>query len=268
MTDIIRQDTNDDPYFDDILWERPETKKLKGSLMIVGGSPHGFASVGNAYEYSVQADAGSVGIVMPDSTKSVMSDVSDTAHFLPSTIGGSFSKKGLGHLKQISLDAWVTLLIGDFGRNSETSLFVEGFLVSTTGKIAMSKDAIDFASTSYPRQILNRTDTLLVCSLSQLQKILKNIGAQKNVTFNMSLSALCEFLAELSAQHNAYIITAHHSHCIVAINGRISVTPLGFEEGLWQTKVASYASVYWMQHQEKPFEAITTALHQTFQPQD
>ncbi len=262
MSDVIHQSIEEPAAFEEIEWEKPMNKRQAGELLIVGGSPHGFASIGNSYEFAQKAGAGRVNVCMPSATKNVVEGMLPEAHFLPSTISGSFSKKGLSELKAYASDVWATLLAGDFGRNSETSLLVEGFLVSHPGKIIVSKDAVDFAATSYPRQMLNRSDTLIVASLSQLQKLLKGAVVEKNVTFDMGVKQLTEYLQDLSQKHEAQIITVHHAKAFVAVNGQISITPLGFDEGLWQTKVAAYASVYWMQNEGKPFKALTSAVHE------
>ena len=261
MTEIIRQSLDHDPVFDEIEWEKPQSKQYAGELLIVGGSPHGFASIGNSYNYAEVAGAGRITVIMPSATKSVVEGMIENVNYLPSTISGSFSKKGLSELKGYASNSWATLLAGDFGRNSETSLLVEGLLVSHTGKIIVSKDAVDFAATSYPRQVLDNQQVVLVCSLSQLQKLLQAIGVENNLTFNMHMEQITVFLQTLSQQFSAKIITVHHAHCFVAVDGQVSITPLGFAEGLWQTKVAAYASVYWMQHDTKTFKALTVAVH-------
>lgn len=258
----IRQPLDKPPAFEEIDWERPQSIRQAGEMLIVGGSPHGFASIGNSYSFASTAGAGRIAVALPSALKSAVSGMIENAVFLPSTISGSFSKKGLSELKSYANEAWLTLLAGDFGRNSETALLIEGLLVSFRGKLVVSKDAVDFAATSYPKQVLDNENLTLVCSLSQLQKVLKNAGFSKNLTFNMNMEQIADFLCELSERVSSHIITVHHAHCFVASRGSLSITPLGFEEGLWQTKVAAYTSVYWMQHEGKAFKALTTGVYQ------
>ncbi len=260
--DYVRQPLDQPPAFEEIEWERPQTIRQAGELLIVGGSPHGFASIGNSYSFATAAGAGRISVALPSALKAAVTGMIENAVYLPSTISGSFSKKGLGELRAYANEAWLTLLAGDFGRNSETALLIEGLLVSFKGKLVVSKDAVDFAATSYPRQVLDNENLTLVCSLSQLQKILKTAGFSKNLTFNMSMEQIANFLHEVSQLVSSHIITVHHAHCFVASKGSLSITPLGFEEGLWQTKVAAYTSVYWMQHESKPFKALTTGVYQ------
>ncbi len=45
-----RKQTVDSPLFPDIEWERPERRDQAGSLLIIGGSSHGFHTVSEAYQ--------------------------------------------------------------------------------------------------------------------------------------------------------------------------------------------------------------------------
>lgn len=260
MIEILKQST-DEYLFPEIEWEKPQNKRQKGDLLIVGGSPHGFASVANSYEYALKAEVGTAKVLMPNSVEQTVKGFIDNIDFLPSTPSGSFSKKGLNQLAEYSKEAWATLLAGEFGRNSETASLIEGFLMSHPDKICLTKDAIDYAITSYPKQILFRKDTLLVISLSQLQKLLQRAGMQENIKIEMGLEQIAKFLAGLSEEAESMIITVHHKHVFVAVNGRVSFTSLGPDERLWQSEVAAYASVYWIQHKGKEFEAVTTAVY-------
>lgn len=264
---MVQKQELDQPLFPEIEWEAPQNVKQRGELLIVGGSPHGFASVANSYEYVQQAGIGRATVLMPDATRSAVHGFIDNLEFLPSTPSGSFSKRGLTQLKAMAMDSWGTLLAGEFGRNSETSSLVEGFLMSTTGKIALTKDAVDYVIGSYPRPILNRQNTLLIASFSQLQKLLKNAGVEENVRFEMGLEPLAAYLETLSAEYSLAIITTHHKHFYVACSGRVTLTPHSGDEGsLWQSITAAYATVFWLQHDTKPLEALTTGVYESLNP--
>lgn len=261
---MIQKQSLEAPLFPEIEWEAPQNVKQRGELLIVGGSPHGFASVANSFEYVKEAGIGRASVLMPDATEHTVKGFIDNIEFLPSTPSGSFSKRGLTQLKATASDNWGTLLAGEFGRNSETSALVEGFLMSTRGKIALAKDAVDYATTSYPRPILNRENTLLVASFSQLQKLLKNAGLADNVQFEMGIEPLAHFLESLTKEHAVTIITAHYQHLYVAHGGDVVLTPQKEPEGsLWQTKTAAYASVFWLQHDTKPLEAVATGIFES-----
>lgn len=258
MTEFLKQ--SDEMLFPEIEWEKPQNARQRGELLIMGGSPHGFASIANSYEYARQAGIGRAKVLMPQSVEPTVKGFIDEAAFLPSTPSGSFSKKGLNQLVDLAKDSNATLLAGEFGRNSETASLVEAFLMSYPNKIVLSKDAIDYAITSYPKQILFRKDTILVASLSQLQKLLQRAGMSENIKFEMGIAQVGKFLAGLSEEAESIIITVHHQYVFVAVGGRVSYTSLGLEERLWQTQIAAYVSVFWVQHEGKAFEAITSGV--------
>ena len=260
---MIQKQSADEPLFPEIEWEAPQNKKQRGELLIVGGSLHGFASVANSFEFTKEAGVGRAKVLMPIATEATVKDFIDDIAFLPSTPSGSFSKRGLTELKAYAVDSWATLLAGEFGRNSETSALVEGFLMSTTGKVILTKDAVEYASTSYPGPVLKRENTLLVASLSQLQKLFKNAGLQSNVKFEMGLEQFASFFEMITDEYPIQIITSHHKHLFSAANGKVVVTPHKDDESLWQTRVASYASVFWIQHETKPTEALATAVYES-----
>ena len=260
---MIQKQLVDQPLFPEIEWEAPQNTRQKGEMLIVGGSPHGFASVANSFEFTKEAGIGRVKVLMPDATERTVKDFISDIAFLPSTPSGSFSKRGLSEMKAYALDVWGTLVVGEFGRNSETAALIEGFLMSTTGKVILTKDAVDYAITSYPRPILFRDNTVLVASLSQLQKLLRNAGMPENVKFEMGFEQLAQFLSKLSSEASSVIVTAHHKHIYVAVGGNVTVTPLSSDETLWQTKTGSFVSVFWLQHEGKALEAVTTGVYES-----
>src|SRR3990167_5419572 len=125
----------DKPLFEDLLWSRPENKRLAGKLLIVGGNLHGFAAPGTAYGASLKAGIGTCRIIMPDSLKKIVIPHFSHFHgstlqmeFAPSTISGSFSKEALAQILDSAQWADGVLLAGDFGRNSETAILLEKLL--------------------------------------------------------------------------------------------------------------------------------------------
>ena len=267
MIEYIQQ-KNDQPAFPDIEWEKPQNRRQKGELLIVGGSHHGFASVANSYEYSKQAGIGRTTVLMPEAIKASVQSFIDNLEFLPSTPSGSFSKKGLSNLESLAKANMATLLAGDFGRNSETASLIEAFLMTSKSKIIITKDAVDYAISSYPRQVLRRQETIIVASLAQLQKLIKMAAMKKNIKFEMGITQIANFLANLSVEVSSVIITMHHNHIFLAYGGKVSSTKVISEDRLWQTQTAAFSSVYWIQHPEKTFQALTSAIYEVASSQE
>ena len=181
----------------------------------------------------------------------------------PSTpVSGSFSQKALGDL--LSLSSWAdnVLLAGDLGRNSETAILLEKYLSKHPTAVTIAKDAVDYAVAA-PHYVLSRTGTLLVLSLSQLQRLGIAAKFPRAVTFGMDLLHLVEWLHDFTTEHRVYLMVKHHNQLLVAVHGQVSSTRLAQNTPIWRVKTAAIASVWWMQNPSKPFEALTTAARQS-----
>lgn len=251
--------TKDKPLFAELAWSRPENKLHAGKLLVVGGNAHGFAAPAGAFGYAEQAGAGAVRVLLPDTVRKIVGAILPEADYAPSTPSGSFSQKALAELQVASNWADGVLVAGDLGRNSETAILLESFLAKHHGQITLTKDAVDYA-TSAPQTTLAREDTLLVLSLAQLQRLGTAAKMPTPVKFSMDLLHLVEWLHNFTTRHQPYIIVKHLEYLLVAVDGRVSSTKLTNPSEMWRVKTAATASVWWLQHPNKPFEALTASL--------
>lgn len=201
--------TKENPLFPDLEWSRPENRMHAGKLLVVGGNVHGFAAPGEAYSEALKAGIGSARALLPDALRKTVGAVIPEADFAPSTPGsGSFSQKALAELLAASSWADGVLIAGDLGRNSETAILLESFLAKFHGKITLTKDAADYITTS-PKVALDREETLLVLSLSQLQRLAVASRFPQPITFGMDLLHLVEWLHEFTTKHKPFIVVKH-----------------------------------------------------------
>jgi len=252
-----RKQTNDDPIFQDILWSRPQTKNGSGKLAIVGGDSHGFGAPGTAWNTALQSGVGVCKVLLPDAVKKVVKGIMPDADFAPSTPSGSFSKKALSEMMSIGHWADLSLLAGDIGRNSETAILLENFLEKYPGLLTIAQDGVDYFKET-PLQIVDRADTLIVLSLSQLQKIFISTPTITPVTFSMSTPQLAEALHDYTAHHPACIVTVHNDLIFVAHDG--NVVTQKHEDKIWRVSTAARASVFWLQNPKAIFEATVSSL--------
>ena len=241
-----------EPLFPEILWSRPENKRLAGKLLIAGGNLHSFSAVSSAYDAAVKAGAGTVRLLLPDALQKTLGKVLPDAEFAPSTPSGSFARIGLGQLIDGANWADAVLLAGDFGKNSETAILLESFIDKFTGPIILANDSLDYFL-SKPDALLTRPQTLLVAEFGQLQKL---AAGQILIKHSMDLNQLVAALDELSAKTKALIMTTHAGQVMVAAEGQVSTTPTQTTDLI---KTASYASVWWLQNPSKIIEGLTTA---------
>lgn len=249
------------PLFPELEWSKPENKRHAGKLLVIGGNLHGFAAPATAYAEAQKAGIGTTRVLLPDALHKLVGGFLPEASYGPSTPSGSFAQRSLAEWLEQATWADGVLLAGDLGRNSETAIVIEAFLQKYVGPVALTKDAVDYV-TADPDSVLRRPETTLVLSFSQLQRLATNAKFTTAFTFDMDLIRLVNALHEFTSQHKAYIVTKHLDSMIVAVNGQVSTTKLDQDIDVWRAITAAKATVWWLQHKNKPFEALTTALVQ------
>jgi hypothetical protein len=251
--------TEDTPLFPDLQWSRPENKQFAGKLLIIGGNAQGFAVPATAYTDALAAGVGAARVLLPDSLQRTVSKIFPAAEFAPANPSGGFARASLGEALPLAHWADGILLAGETGRNSETAILLESLLTKHTGQITITKDAADYFTVA-PKPALNRTDTLLVISFSQLQKLGISAKFTTAFTFDTGILQLVDALHDFTEAHQLFIITKHLDSIFVAVNGQVSSTKLLKDREVWRGKTAAEASVWWLQNPSKPFEALTTAI--------
>jgi hypothetical protein len=248
-----------EPLYPDILWSRPESKSGAGKLLIIGGNQFGFGAPGTAYNVAVQSGIGVVRVLLPDAIKKVVKNLLPDADYAPSTPSGSFAQKALSEL--VSLSTWSdgVILAGDLGRNSETAMLLESYIQSYQGLVVVTQDAVEYFKET-PKQIVDRENTLLAVSLSQLQKIFIHTPSIQPITLGMTTPQLAETLHTYTLEHQCGIVTLHNRLLFVAAGGRVSTTQC--EKDIWRIETATRMSVWWLQNPTKGFEAWTSSLFQ------
>ncbi len=252
--------TKDNPLFPDLIWSRPEHKQAAGKLLIIGGNAHGFSAPAEAYKSALAAGIGSCRILMPDAIKKLTGGMIDNLDYAPSTPSGSFSKSALDEVIMRATWADAILLAGDFGRNSETAILLEKFLVKYSGLVTLTKDATDYGL-NFSATLLSRPNTLIVFTIAQLQKLFINTKQTSHISFDMDLTKLVQVLHEFTAKHPTTVLVKHYQKIIVSRGGQVTTTETDLDiEDVWRIDAATKATVWWLQNQTKVVEAITTSL--------
>lgn len=247
------------PLYEDILWSRPENRTAAGKLLVIGGNSHEFAAAAEAYAAAEAAGAGSVHVLLPDSLKKSVGAVLETADFAPSTSSGSFSKAALSEWLDHASWADTVLVAGDLGRNSETAILLENFVSKYHGPLVLAKDSVSYL-TNNVLEISQRLDTTLVLSLSQLQKLGTLLRFETPFLLSMGMILLVQALHEFTGKFSFSVVTKELSNILVAHEGKVSSTKLSTDADIWRVATAARASVFLMQNQTRPFEALTASL--------
>lgn len=258
-TDFWHKQEPDQPLFPDLIWNRPENKLHAGRLLIAGGNIHGFNAPATAYSEAQKAGIGAARVMLPDSLQKTVGTLFPETEFLPSTPSGSFAQTALAEFLATAEWADGVLLAGDFGRNSETAIMLEKFTQKYSGQLTLTKDAVDYFAKA-PKELLQREDTTLVVSLSQLQQVAIHARFTTPITLSMGILQLAEALHIFTSEHTAHIVTQHVDNVLVAVNGRVSTTKLAESAKIWRVSTAAHISTWWLQNPNKSFEALSTAL--------
>jgi len=247
----------DEPLFPDLLWSRPQTRAGAGKLLIIGGQAQDFAMVAAIYQAAEKAGAGTVRVIMPDSTRKY-TGMLPNIEYAPSNNSGSFAKAALGDFFDASEWADHVILAGDLGRNSETTTVLDGYLLRCPSPLTIASDAM--SSIFVPREQLLSRPISFVLNQKELQKLGTSLGLATAITTGMGPAKLATLLHEITAEHKASIVAEHEKFLWVASCGSVSSTPIG--RTIAQTVLAATVATWSMQNHGKPFEAQTTAAHE------
>jgi NAD(P)H-hydrate repair Nnr-like enzyme with NAD(P)H-hydrate dehydratase domain len=257
MSQDYWQQQTDKPLFPDLLWSRPETRQGAGKLLIIGGQAQEFSHVAECYSAADQAGAGTIRVLMPESTRKSTKHLPNI-EYAPSNQSGSFGREALSTLLDASQWANGVLLAGDLGKNSETTLMLEGFIAKYTDFLVMSAESLS-AVQPFIENLFNRHGTLLILDTAQLQKAAIKLQLQKPITSDMSHANLAEALHEITKQFLATIMVRTDSQTWTSSSGRVASSP---NKNVSITTLAAKASVWAIQNPTKIFEAVTTSLCQ------
>lgn len=240
-----------------MLWSQPENKLFAGKLLIIGGHAQTFARPAEAYGLAEKAGIGTTRILLPNVLSRTVGKIFPAAEFSPSTPSGSFSQTSLGEFLPAALWADGVLLAGDFGRNSETAIVLEKLADKHRSQLTLVGDSVDYFLAT-PAPILHRENTVVVVTMSQLQKLAVAARFTTAFTSDMDFLKLIAALHEFSLTYGLHVAVCHHYTIYLAVAGQISVTKrTETASELW---IAAQAATWWIQNPAKPFEAMTTAV--------
>jgi len=258
MHDFWQRQENNKPLFEEIIWSKPENKRLRKKIVLVGGNSHAFMDVAASYQQVIDAGIGSCRVVLPDMLEKTVGKSLDDVVYLPSSQSGGFSSNGVATMHEYSQWGDGVFFPGELGQGSETTLFAERFVDQTKIPLILSGDSLEIFYNN-PEAAFNKENTLLVLELKQLQKTVPKLNIMLPITHSMGLVQLVEVLHRLTEDRESMLVTNHEGNTVVAMYGEVTTTHAEPSTN-WQLETASKAAVYFLQHPEKPFQAVTTSL--------
>lgn len=255
------QKQEEKPLFPEIEWNRPEQKLLSGKLLLVGGNKLSFSAVSQNYAKAIELGAGEVKVVLPDSLKKILPKDPGII-FAESNQSGGFSDKSRETLEKAADWSDVCLIIGDLGKNSQTTIAMEQ-LLKTGGKAVLTRDTVDLVANS-AGEILQDEKLIVIASFSQLQKIFRSVFYPKVLTFNIQLSNLVENLHKFTITYQSTIAVLHQDTLIVGKDGKVVTVNLRFTKysqvSIWSGEMAVKSAINYAQNPTKPLESVVSSL--------
>ena len=227
------------PLFPEVDSWPPEQKRFAGKLLLVGGNKGSFFAVANAMQMAVKRGAGEVRVVMPKSLKGKVPSMPEII-FAEAEASGAFGKLALSEILLQAAWADAVVVVGELGRNAETSVMIAEFLKICDKPIYLMRDAVDAAAADVMNWSLNETPVTLLATVPQLQKLLRTMYYPKMITLSMPTNQLVETLHKFTLSFEMTIMTFHNEQIIMAQNGEVitaSMHDTGFTPiNLWDGK--------------------------------
>ena len=213
------------PLFNEIDTERPEQKRLAGKTLIVGGNKGAFFAVASAMNEAKKMGMGEVRVLMPSSLRNQIPSTPEV-FFAEAEASGAFGKHALAALFEQAEWADEVVLIGDMGKNAETTVAFAEFMQKCEKPIFVTRDAVDAITPDVMNWgTLREQETILLLTVPQLQKMLRTLYYPKIITLSMPTNQLIETLHKFTISYPKLgIATLHYEQIIVAANGEVITT--------------------------------------------
>lgn len=227
------------PLFPEVDSWPPEQKRFAGKLLLIGGNKGSFFAVANAMQMAVKRGVGEVRVVIPKSLKGKVPSMPEII-FAEAEASGAFGKSALSEILLQTAWADAVVVVGELGRNAETSVMMAEFLKICDKPIYLMRDAVDAAAADAMNWSLNETPVTLLATVPQLQKLLRTMYYPKMITLSMPTNQLVETLHKFTLSFEMTIMTYHNEQIIMAQNGEVitaSMHDTGFTPiNLWDGK--------------------------------
>jgi len=210
------------PLFGEVDVMPPEQRRFAGKMLIIGGNKNAFFAVANAARIAGKIGAGEVRVLMPSSVKGQV-PVTPEVYFAPAEKGsGAFGKEAVMEMLIQADWADVVILIGDVGKNAETTVALAEFLQKCEKPVYLTRDAVDAAVPGVADwSVVREVETSLLLTAPQLQKLLRALYYPKVISLSMPTNQMIEVLHKFTLSYQMNLATFHDGQIILAQNGEV-----------------------------------------------
>ena len=247
------------PLFPEVDTWQPEQRRFAGKLLIIGGNKGVFFSVAKAMETANKMGVGEVRALLPDSLRGQLPKVPEI-YFAKAEASGAFGKAAMTEMMEQLEWAESVLIVGDIGKNAETSVVFANFMKLCDKPVVMSRDAVDVLTPDSMNWGMREQSTMIFLTMSQLQKLLRTLYYPKVITLSMPMNQLIETLHKFTLSYSLALVTFHEGQVIIARDGQVISEEIGDTEytqlSLWDGKLQSRSAVLELWNREQPAERV------------
>jgi len=237
----------------------PEQRRFAGKILVIGGNRGQFFAVASTLEAAKRMGAGEVRALMPDSLKNQVPSTPEL-YFAPAETSGAFGREALDVMLRQADWADAIILIGDCGKNAETTMAFAEFMQKTDKPIFVTRDAIEAVMPSAGDWALREAETGVLLTMPQLQKMLRAMYYPKVVTLTMPTNQLIETLHKFTLSYQMSVATFHNGLIIVAQNGEVVSQAISDTDwtpiSLWSGALLTKAVVARIWNPDKPYYQV------------
>ena len=249
----------DKPLFSDLLWNLPEQKS--GKLAIVGGNSQNFSTEVKISEFCLKNfSLESVTTIFPDSLKTKLPPFPNLV-FAPSTDSGTFKKSA--ELASALDSSDISVFLGDFSKNAETSIAISSALKSLTTPAIITRDTIDLVADT-AGDFIEKDNLFIIASAIQLQKLFRALYYPKVILLSTPILPVVEVLHKFTLSYPVTILTFHEGQILTAHSGKVISTPIEKTSysplSLWSGELASRIATLSLANPSLPLESATAAI--------
>ena len=198
----------------------PEQKRFAGKLLVIGGHKGAFFAVANALTEANKMGVGEVRALLPNSLRGQVPSTPEV-YFAEAEASGAFGRASLNEMLVQAAWADAILLIGDLGKNAESSIVFAELLARCEKPIYMMRDAVDTVTPDAMNWSLREGETALFVTMPQLQKLLRTLYYPKVITLSMPKNQLVETLHKFTVSYEMTVGVLHNDQLLVARDGEV-----------------------------------------------
>ena len=237
----------------------PEQKRFAGKVLVVGGHAGAFFAPAAAMQTALNFGAGEVRVLLPSSLRGKVPSTPEI-YFAEAGSSGAFGKASL--VEMLNQAAWAdaVVLIGDLGKNAETSIVFADFMKHCEKPVFVTRDAVDAIAADAMNWGMREQKTALFLTMAQLQKLLRTLYYPKVITLSMPMNQLVETLHKFTLSYPLTVATLHGEQVVIAREGavisedlsNVGLTPIT----LWNGDIVTRAAVLSIWNETKGLEQI------------